>query len=208
MSRTGSLALAIVCIIILYMLYEFSSTSTSAHEVISQIDGRRYRVQTSYEEFEHAADMFATLHARITRLLQYLQGQQSDDLQRQQIIAQLIARYKPTNLVENSPPKTSGGDTSYTLNKGAEIAICLRDRETDQFHDLEILTFVILHEMTHIAIEEVEHPARFWAAFRYILEEAENGGIYTSPRYADIPQKYCGLMVNYNPRYDPWVVAI
>ena len=64
----------------------------------------------------------------------------------------LLARYNQDNLAENSP-RDPTGDTAYSLNKGAIVAICLRDRtRPDSIHDIEILTFVTLHDMPHIAI--------------------------------------------------------
>jgi hypothetical protein len=144
----------------------------------------------------------------ISKLLKYFQNYITDDPQRQQAIARLLSKYNPNNLVENSPPKKPDGDTSYIINKGKVIAICLRDNKTGQLHDLDTLTFVVLHEMAHITVEETDHPPHFWSAFRFLLEEAENAQIYYSPKYAENPQKYCGMTINYNPRYDEWVAAL
>ena len=129
--------------------------------------------------------------------------------ERRDAVARLLARYNPDNLAENSP-KDPSGDTSYTIDKGAIVAICLRERDPAasgdpaayDIHDLDTLTFVTLHEMAHIAIEDVDHPKRFWSAFRFLLEEAEEGGVYRSPDFAAAPRYYCGVTIDYNPRYD------
>lgn len=42
----------------------------------------------------------------------------------------------------------------------------------------------------------------FWQTFRFILEAAEEGGVYRSPDFAQDPQVYCGVKVDYNPRFD------
>ena len=111
-------------------------------------------------------------------------------------VMKLLARYNPGSLVENSPHNPEG-ETSYALDKGREIAMCLRDKNSGELHDLDTLTFVALHEITHIAIDAADHPAEFWDTFRKILIAAEP--IYISPDFAASPQPYCGLMIDYNP---------
>ena len=62
--------------------------------------------------------------------------------------------------------------------------------------------------MSHIAIDAVDHPPEFWATFRFLLEEAEAAGLYWSPDFARAPQRYCGVDVDYNPRWDATLAAI
>lgn len=193
-------------------------TIEQTREVVSRVDGMRYRVHEGHTGPQRAADTLADLNGRVIDLMRFLRGRYlrgaDGELrpERREAVRRLLARYNPDNLAENSP-KDPSGDTSYTLDKGAVVAICLRERERDpaargdprvnDIHDLDTLTFVTLHEMTHIAIEDVDHPPRFWSAFRFILEEAEDAGVYTSPRYAQAPRQYCGVKIDYNPRYDP-----
>ena len=190
-------------------------TIEHTHEVVSHVDGMRYRVHEGHAGSQQAADTLASLNGRILDLLRSLRGRYlrgaagelSPD--RRKAVRQLLARYNPDNLAENSP-KDPSGDTSYTLDKGAIVAICLRERDRahDDIHDLGTLTFVTLHEMAHIAVDDIDHPPRFWSAFRFLLEEAEAAGIYTSPRYAQAPRRYCGVNIDYNPRFDPLTSAL
>lgn len=184
-------------------------TIEQTREVVSRVDGMRYRVHEGHTGPQRAADTLAALNGRVIDLMRFLRGRYlrgaDGELhpERREAVRRLLARYNPDNLAENSP-KDPSGDTSYTLDKGAVVAICLRERDprVNDIHDLDTLTFVTLHEMVHIAIEDVDHPPRFWSAFRFILEEAEDAGIYTSPRYAQAPRQYCGVKIDYNPRYD------
>lgn len=190
-------------------------TIEQTHEVVSHIDGLNYRVHGSHAGPQQAADTLATLNGRIIDLMRYFRGRYlrgaDGDLypERREAVRRLLERYNPDNLAENSP-KDPSGDTSYTLDKGAIVAICLRERDpaasgdphAHDIHDLDTLTFVTLHEMTHIAIDDIDHPPRFWSAFRFILEGAEDAGVYTSPQYAQAPRQYCGVNIDYNPRFD------
>jgi hypothetical protein len=185
-------------------------------EVVSRVDGMRYRVHEGHAGPQKAADTLAALNGRVIDLMRHLRARYlragaggKAGAERRKAAQRLLARYNPDNLAENSP-KDPGGDTSYTLDKGAVVALCLRERDpaasgdprVNDLHDLDTLTFVTLHEMAHIAIEDVDHPPRFWAAFRFLLEAAEEAGVYASPDYAADPRTYCGVKIDYNPRYD------
>jgi hypothetical protein len=177
-------------------------TISETRPVVSSVDGMRYRV---HSDSQTAADTLAALNERIIELLRSLRGRYGRDAgpgPGPMITRRLLERYNPDNLAENSP-RDPRGDTSYTIDKGAIVALCLRDRApAAAVHDLDTLTFVALHELTHIAIEDVDHPPRFWVAFRFILVEAEDAGVFLSPNYAANPRRYCGLNIDYNPRYD------
>jgi hypothetical protein len=194
-------------------------TIRQTRPVLSSVDGVRYRVHEAHTGPERAADTLARLNRRVVELMRalrarYVRGADGTPAERA-AAARLLARYNPDNLVENSP-RDPTGDTAYTMDKGAVIALCLRERDPAaggdplayDIHDLGTLTFVTLHEMAHIAINEIDHPAVFWSAFRFLLEEAERAGIYRSPDFAASPRDYCGVHINYNPRMDPNVVPI
>lgn len=182
--------------------------------VVSQVDGLRYRVHENHTSPQRAADMLAKLNARIIALMRALREKYvrspAGDLHpdRRAAVQKLLARYNPDNLAENSP-KDPSGDTAYSLDKGALVAVCLRekrkssgDTQLDDLHDLDTLTFVTFHEMAHIAIDEIDHPKKFWETFRFLLEEAEKAAVYFSPNFAERPVEYCGVKVDYNPRWD------
>jgi len=44
--------------------------------------------------------------------------------------------------------------TSYSVNKGEKLVFCIRSRKypnIDEFHDMNLLMYVVLHEMSHVA---------------------------------------------------------
>ena len=116
-------------------------------------------------------------------------------------VNKILMRYNPDNLVENSP--NDKVDTSYTINKGSMIAVCLREKGNNNYiHDIDTLIFVTIHELAHIAIDDDGHPPKFWKMFKILLIEAEMGNIYYSKNYNLYPVHYCGMDINYNPRFD------
>jgi hypothetical protein len=192
-------------------------TIENARPVVSQVDGLRYRVHESHTGSQRAADTLAALNARVVDLMRFLRARyiRGPDGKRHPArrgaVERLLARYNPDHLAENSP-RDPTGDTSYTLDKGAVIAICLRERDPsaahDDIHDFRTLMFVTLHEMGHIAIDDIDHPPRFWSAFKFLLEEAEEAGILDSPDFAARPRYYCGVKIDYNPRFDGNTVSL
>jgi hypothetical protein len=217
------IALAVLIVLVIILAVAFTRrfilgadrfTIDRTRPVLSQVDGLRYRVHANHSSPQRAADMLAKLNGRIIALMRalrttYVRGPAGElHPDRRAAVQRLLARYNPDNLAENSPRDPSG-DTAYSLDKGALVAVCLREKHKssgdvrlDDLHDLNTLTFVTFHEMGHIAIDEVDHPKKFWEAFRFLLEEAETAGIYYSPNFAQRPVEYCGVTVDYNPRWD------
>ncbi len=196
-------------------------TLDQTREVRAASDGLPYRVHTAHGGAEAAAETMAELNRRAVEVLRHLrrkyaQGPGGEAFPaRAHAARRLLGLYNPDNLAENSP-RDPEGDTSYTIDKGAILALCLREKDPaggrhpldHEIHDLETLTFVTLHELTHIAIEDVDHPPRFWQAFRFVLEEAVEAGVLRGVDYRRSPTVYCGMTIDYNPLYDPGLTPI
>lgn len=115
----------------------------------------------------------------------------------------LMHRYVDENIYENDPQKNN--DTSYTINKGDQLVLCLREKKSGKYkvHDIHILKFVLLHELTHIFSTSLHHnDYEFWPNFKFLLKFAKDKNIYISKNYKQNPVDYCGLNVKYNPLYD------
>lgn len=204
-------AIILAVIAILYFVYcgfkgRFSIKNTRS--VRADYDGDFYRVHGSPDETD-AANTLAKLHQFILALLKYLRTKylvngSNQPNHRKEAVEKLLARYNSDNLVENSP-NDPAGDTAYSLDKGAIMAICLRDKRPGSYgkiHDMEILTFVTIHEMAHIALDCYDHPPEFWSMFKFLLEEADAAGMFRAPNYAQSPKHYCGMDINYSPVWD------
>lgn len=173
----------------------------------STMDDQYYYVHERHEDMQNAADMFAEINYIVTIFIDQLYNKYKDsnNSSKRSIAVFLKSRYNANNIRENSPLNVEK-DTSYTINKGDLIAMCIRSgMEYNQIHDIDITLFVTLHELTHISISAYDHPDDFWESFKFILIEAENFGLYISPDFATYPVEYCGIKINYNPRYDPFI---
>jgi hypothetical protein len=189
---------------------------------------RVWRVASGYDNTQEAAELIANTNARMTKFLgilckKYHINENDDQIAREgslhsnvvalpndlyKRIENMILRYNPEEFYENDPRVSD--KTSYTINKGDRMHICLRNRDDPtKLINPDLLMFVHLHECAHIAnYDNIGHGPRFWEVFKFILHEAQLAGIYTPVDYAKNPQNFCGLNVNHNPLFDPSIRQI
>ena len=183
-----------------------------AKHMKSSHDGKKYKVHLEHQSPEKAAEILGKLNSKaniiIKRLKKKFIEQKQGTRNQQKAVKFLIHNYDPSALVENSP-LSGRGDTSYTINKGKVLAICLREKNAPgnenkphAFEPMQDLLFVFFHELSHLATEEWGHPTKFWSIFKFILHEIELTGMYKSVNYSRYPMEYCGMRVAYNPLYD------
>jgi hypothetical protein len=175
---------------------------------LSEVDGKEHSVQCDYADKQKAADLLADLNITANKLIEYLNSKyENDKSQRGKLTKNLAKRYRGASRLVETNPSNSSDDTSYTLDKGYLVSMCIRkskDKSKAAFHDINTLRFVLLHELTHIASNFEQHPEGFWVAFKWILKEAAEAGIYQPIDYSKHPiHNYCAQMqVNYSPYYD------
>jgi predicted metal-dependent hydrolase len=98
-----------------------------------------------------------------------------------------------TSIYENDPKSEL---TSFSVNKGEELAFCLKSKKTNEYHDHNLLMYVALHEMAHMACPEIGHGELFKKVFRFITLEAINRGLYKKVDYSEKPVEYCGMVLS------------
>lgn len=98
-----------------------------------------------------------------------------------------------TKIFENPPTSEY---TSYSVNKGEELAFCLKSKKTGELHQLNLLTYVALHELAHIGCREVGHTQLFKEIFSLYTKEAIKINIYKYEDYDSNPVEYCGMILS------------
>ena len=112
----------------------------------------------------------------------------------------LVEGFNPKRISETLPTSEL---TAYSENKGEKIAFCLNtSKEGNKLIDINTLTFVALHELSHIMTESIGHKQEFWQNFKFLLQNAKEAGIYIPIDYKKKPKQYCGMSINDNPYYD------
>lgn len=112
-------------------------------------------------------------------------------------VTRLHQRYQVTKVFESDNHET------FTLNKGEQIVICLRNYAKQQkiHDDFNLLIFVGLHELAHIMSTSVDHTDEFWKNFKFILRSASEMNMYDPIDYALDPVEYCAMIVHDNPYF-------
>lgn len=164
--------------------------------VKSTVDENSYLVRNLPDKLE-AANRLAEVRSRVLRLMKHFKQSKTDN----QIALDILKNFDadPTRFSESTPDSSY---TSYTLNKGEKIHVCLRQKNSSQdLVDVNVLTFVTLHEVGHIGTREIGHTPLFWNNFAWILKQAEEIGIYEFQNFAEQPVPYCGISITDQPKY-------
>jgi len=115
-------------------------------------------------------------------------------------VIRLVDGYNPSKISETLPTSEL---TAYSENKGEKLAFCLaKTKNGSTLIDINTLTFVAIHELSHIMTESIGHKQEFWLNFKYLLENAKKAKIYDPVDYKKDNQSYCGMTITDNPYYD------
>ena len=163
--------------------------------IIASKDGNRYCVRER-EKLELAANLLATVTQKMKDMVKYMKNTHPEDPR----TIRLVEGFNPKKISETLPTSEL---TAFSENKGEQLAFCLNTtKQGDKLIDINTLTFVALHELSHIMTESIGHKQEFWQNFKYLLENAKAAGIYTPVDYKKKPEQYCGMTINDNPYYD------
>uniref|UniRef100_A0A6C0ERZ4 WLM domain-containing protein n=1 Tax=viral metagenome TaxID=1070528 RepID=A0A6C0ERZ4_9ZZZZ len=164
--------------------------------IVSTVDGNKYCVRER-EKLQEAADLLATVTEKCKNLVKYLDKKFPD----KENVRRLVNGFNPKKIMETLP---TSGYTAYSENKGEKVAFCLNRTKggEDNLIDEHTLTFVAIHELSHIATESIGHKSEFWDNFKFLLENAKEAGLHDPKDYKKSPQNYCGMTIHDNPYYD------
>ncbi len=219
----GSHELILATIIILVLIYVFYDKTTPV--MVNNYE--TYNVLEKFPDYKQAALNLSTLNNKIITYLKYLKdkykinnnyndyddvlirdmdkfmdpGVQKRKDYKRQIVNMMLRNYNPEAIVETDPETSS--DTSYTVSKGKILYVCLREKKAPfRLQNTNDILFVLLHELAHMGNNTWGHGKAFWTVFKFVLQEANNCGIYDPIDYSRDPRPYCGLTINYSPYYD------
>jgi hypothetical protein len=185
----------IAVILLLCLRIYYDSDAFNLKCIIASKDGNVYCVRER-EKLELAANLLAEVTQKMKDMVAYMKQKHPEDPR----TIRLVEGFNPKKVSETLPTSEL---TAYSENKGEKLAFCLNTtKEGNKLIDLSTLTFVALHELSHIMTESVGHKQEFWQNFKFLLENAKAAGIYNPVDYKKKPQEYCGMKINDNPYYD------
>lgn len=184
----------LVLIVLAFMGFFTYVNKSEVSYVTSEIDGGSYRVVEREDKID-AANRLAEIKKLIFMLEDHLYRNIDKYPKQKQYIEQLHQRIQGVELAENTPESSY---TSYSVDKGEEMVICLRSKRVGDIHDLNLLMYVVLHEMAHVACPCEQHNPPFHDIFIFLQEEAIKLGIFKHTEYDINPHEYCGITLREN----------
>lgn len=200
------IVITLIVLLILNMNHDKIYDYFTSYSTMADYDKRAYKVAGGFSDNAAAANKLAKLHEFIINYLRYVKKKiiihNNGTLTQKRFFMRVLKNYNPDNIFENNPKP--GEETSFVANKGEEFGICLRKKGQfkNQIHEMSILKFVILHELTHLGCISYGHDSEFWTSFKMVLTEAVKSGLYTPIDYSEKTINYCGLEVTSNPYCD------
>jgi hypothetical protein len=173
-------------------IYQWYRSYLSSY-VKSTIDNKYYLVRNLPDK-QIVADNLAYIRKNIKTLIKYMLQNSPDKYK--VYVERLNKKIHSVVILENVRDFYY---TSYSVNKGEQLVFCMRSRNKEtknQKHDINLLMYVALHEISHIACPEYGHTPLFKDIFRYFTETAIQLGLYEHIDFQNNPTEYCGMTIS------------
>ena len=182
----------IILFAIIFIVYRYKYANDNLVYEKATFDNEYYWVRNERDK-SAGANMLALIKQNMIKLINYLNNNSEKFPDYASYITDLVRRTKVIYIMETPCDENY---TSYTVNKGEKIVFCLREKLFNNIHDVNIIMYVVLHELAHVACPEIGHTPLFGKIFKFLLLQANKINIYTITDYSKNPVDYCGMTVN------------
>lgn len=181
-----------IMIILIFIIY-FKYINKDVIYVKSDFDDNLYLVR-DLEDKQLSANLLAKIKSNIFMVVEELNKYKETKYKEyKKYIEQLTERIQNVIISETDGKSEY---TSYSVNKGEQIFFCLRSKlNSEKLHNINILMYVALHEISHVACPEFGHTELFKKIFVFITNTAIEMGIYKKIDFIEKPKEYCGMMI-------------
>ena len=189
----GYALILLILIVTCKMFYE--SENFNLRCIVSDVDGKKYCVRET-ERKQETANLLARITAKLSKLVDATYSKHPD----KDSVKRLKAQYKSDKINETLPTSKY---TAYSENKGEKLAFCTTvDKNGTEPIDENTLTFVGIHELSHIMSEKIGHGDEFWGNFKFLLKIAAEEKLYNPVDYGKKSVTYCSMKITDNPFFD------
>lgn len=185
--------LGLILLIVYFFKNNYNDISNKTY-IMSPVSNKSYLVEEMEDKYD-AANILGEVELRIKKLVDYFEQNIDKYPEYKPYLQQFLSRIDKINLQENS---VYNKHTSYTINKGDKVVLCLRSKKNIKLHDINLIMYVVLHELAHIACPEVDHTKLFTKIFIFFIEIGIMLNIYQYREYDIDPHEYCGISINEN----------
>jgi hypothetical protein len=190
LTRTNIKKMMIFGLILLIVLFFIKYNNDLIHVKFDE----NFHLVRDLPDKDDAAEVLSTIKDRLSKLIKYcIRNHPNDDR-----VFILKNRFNENNIQETDINDTG---TSYSIDKGEEIHLCLRDKESQKLQKINTLMFVAIHELAHVMSVSYGHNEEFHKNFKFLLENAIKNGLYQNIDYSSNPEKFCGIEITSNPLF-------
>ena len=186
------LSILLIGVLAIFAFSNYLRRSLYLDKVKSRVNNKEYYVRKLPDKQE-AADKLANIGIKLQNLID---GLDLEDKEKGKYNKQLKDNFNSDYITENIPGSQY---VAYSVNKGEELSLCVREKDTEKFMDDNIILFVAIHELSHIMTPENGHTPLFWDNMKYLLEQGSSMGIYKPVDYGKYPEMYCGMEITSTP---------
>jgi hypothetical protein len=184
----------ILIAIIFVFIYLFLFYNKRNVVLVKGRDNNKYLVYNDKQKNESAI-LLNDIIDNMFKLRDYLYENKSDYPEYEKYIILLNNNLnKDRSIIYENDPNSNL--TSFSVNKGEEIAFCLKSKKNGKLHKLNLLMYVAIHEMGHLACPEIGHTELFIKIFKFLTEVAIEIGVYKLVDYHQNPVEYCGMILS------------
>jgi hypothetical protein len=187
-------ALIVLIVVIMFKMY-FESESFNLRCIVSDIDGKKYCVRDGANK-KKTVNLLATITNKLSEIVDIAYEIHPDN----EGIQRLKKKYRADVISETLPTSKF---TAYSENKGEKLAFCTTKKKNgSELIDENTLTFVGIHELSHIMSKSIGHNDEFWENFKFLLKIASDKKIYDPVDYGKKSIEYCSMKITDNPFFD------
>ena len=164
--------------------------------VESSVDNNYYSVQANHDDTVDASNLLAKIKSKVDTLRRNLKKEFYHELR----VREFLQRSESISIQESYKDDISS--TSYSVNKGENIVLCMRSRSSDgnaKLTDENTLIYIVVHELAHIMSNSVGHTDEFGRNFKFLISNAIKWKLYKLVDYRKYPTEYCGTVLNVKP---------
>jgi hypothetical protein len=180
----------ILIIILLFIIILFVFMHFKEVKYIESYKGTKYLVRNCSDS-KKAADLLQEIVDKLTFIVDY--GMQHHNKELQKYVETIDKKFSQIKFREST---SKNKFTSYSVNKGEEIVLCLRCKKTNKLHNINEILYVAIHEVAHVGCPEVGHTPLFTRINKLLLEYGLLSGVYNYKNYDLTPEEYCGIEIN------------
>lgn len=180
-------------------VYLFFGIEDNRRYVIADIDKQQYLVNADKKEVQlKSANLLAEVKVRVKSFIDILFKTYLDHPP-----VERLRMFDANNIVET---QTGTDMTAFMVNKGEQLSLCLHSKHSrnadkedagSNFHyNMNLLLYVVIHEMAHVMSKSIGHTNEFYDNFRFLLRVAIKENVYTPVDYMKNPTDYCGVIIN------------